>query len=70
MVKIFLDKPLTNLQMELLKLFASDLPEQNLQDLKEIISDYLLDLARTEADKEWDKKGYNKKTADKWLGKN
>ncbi len=69
MVKISLDKPLTNMQVELLKLFASDLPEKNLRDLKELISDYLLDLARTEADKEWDKKGYSKATADKWLGK-
>lgn len=69
MVKISLDKPLTNMQVELLKLFAHDLPEKNLLDLKELISDYLLDLARTEADNEWDKKGYSQENADEWLGK-
>ena len=69
MVTISLDKPLTNLQIELLKLFASDLPEKNLQDLKEMISDYLLDMAREEADKTWKQKGYTKKNANEWLGK-
>ena len=69
MVTISLDKPLTNLQVELLKLFASNLPEKNLKDLKEMISDYLLDMAREEADKIWQEKGYAKKNADEWLKK-
>jgi len=69
MVTISLDKPLTNLQVELLKLFASNLPEKNLHDLKEMISDYLLDMAREEADKVWEEKNYTKKNADDWLHK-
>ncbi|MBK9014415.1 MAG: hypothetical protein IPM82_10170 [Saprospiraceae bacterium] len=47
MTTITLDKPLTNLQMELLKLFSRNLPEERLLALKELISDYLLDIART-----------------------
>lgn len=70
MVPISINKPLTNLQVELLKLFARDLPERNLQDLKEMISDYLLDMSREEADKVWEQKGYTKKDADSWLHKN
>ena len=70
MVTVSLDKPLTNFQVELLKLFARDLPEKNLRDLKEMISDYLLEMAREEADKVWEKKEYTKQNADDWLHKN
>ena len=66
---ITLDKPLTNLQIELLKLFAQDLPKERLLALKELISDYLLDTAREEADKYWEEKGYSEETVKKWLHK-
>jgi hypothetical protein len=69
MTTITLDKPLTNLQMELLKLFSRNLPEERLLALKELISDYLLDVARDEADKAWDAKGYTPGTAKQWLQK-
>lgn len=67
MTTIHLEKPLTNLQLELLRLFSHNLPEDRLINLKQIISDYLLDVARDEADKAWEKKGYGKPDADKWL---
>lgn len=70
MTTIQLDKPLTNLQVELLKLFARDMPEEKLLALKQLISDYLLDMAREEADKAWDEKGYDENTVKKWLHKN
>jgi hypothetical protein len=70
MTTITLDKPLTNLQVELLKLFSRDLPEKNLLAIKELISDYLLDAARDEADKVWDEKGYDEETVQQWLHKN
>jgi hypothetical protein len=70
MTTITLEKPLTNLQVELLKLFARDLPEERLLALKELISDYLLDIARDQADKVWDEKGYDETTVRKWLHKN
>jgi len=69
MMTITLDKPLTNLQIELLKLFAQDLPKERLLALKELISDYLLDTAREEADKYWEEKGYSEETVKKWLHK-
>ncbi len=70
MTTITLEKPLTNLQIELLKLFSQDLPEEKLKALKELISDYLIDTARDEADNVWDEKGYIEKTVKKWLHKN
>ena len=69
MTTITLDKPLSNLQVELLKLFARDLPEKDLHELKQIISDFLLDLARDEADKAWEEKGYSEKDVKEWLHK-
>lgn len=69
MTTIHLEKPLTNLQLELLRLFSHNLSEDRLINLKQIISDYLLDVARDEADKAWEKKGYGKPDADKWLQK-
>ncbi len=41
MTTITLEKPLTNLQMELLKLFSRDLPEERLLGLKQLLADFL-----------------------------
>jgi hypothetical protein len=69
MTTINLAKPLTNLQVELLKLFARNVPEYKLLAIKELISDYLLDAARDEADKAWKEKGYTEETVKEWLHK-
>ncbi len=70
MTTITLDKPLTNLQVELLKLFGRDLPEERLLAIRQLLSDYLLDMARDEADKAWNEKGYSAATMKEWLHKN
>lgn len=54
-----INPPLTNLQMELLDLFTLQLPEQQLLELRRIISLYLLEHARDEANKVWKEKGYD-----------
>ena len=69
MTTINLEKPLTNLQFELLKLFARNVPEDRLLAIKELISDYLLDAARDEGDKVWKEKGYTEATVKEWLHK-
>lgn len=50
--------PLTNLQVELLKLFSRQLPESDLLAIRDMISKYLLEKAFFEADKAWESKGY------------
>jgi len=50
--------PLTNLQVELLKLFSRQLPEADLLVIRDMIAKYLLEKAFVEADKAWDEKGY------------
>lgn len=51
--------PLSNIQVELLKLFPADIPDKQLKELKELIAKFLLDKARDKADAIWDKKGYS-----------
>ena len=50
--------PLSNLQLELLKLYATGVPDQYLEDLKILIARFLFAKARAKADKIWDEKKY------------
>lgn len=61
--------PLSNVQYELLKVFANDIPEQNLQELKKIMAGYLLKAARDKADAIWDKNGYSVEVINEKLDK-
>jgi len=48
--------PLTNLQVELLKLFSRQLPDSDLLAIRDMIAKYLLEKAFLEADKAWESK--------------
>ncbi|MGA2298695.1 MAG: hypothetical protein ABSG15_14200 [FCB group bacterium] len=58
-------KSLTNVQLELLKLFSRNVPENDLLELKEIISKYFADKAMNAADKSWTEKKYTDSDAEK-----
>ncbi|MDX2174449.1 MAG: hypothetical protein SFY56_15205 [Bacteroidota bacterium] len=62
-------QPLSNIQMELLKLYSTGISDENLQDIKKIISQFLFDKSINEADKLWDEKKYTPETINKWLNK-
>ncbi len=49
--------PLSNLQVELLKLFAQNIAEQDLIQIKTLIAQYLAQKASELADKVWEEKG-------------
>ena len=59
--------PLSNAQVEILKTFSVDLNENELQDFKKNIGQFLLQKIRNEADAEWEKKGYDENTLKSWL---
>jgi len=59
--------PLTNLQLELLKLYSTNLTEQDLKDLKKILSNYYSQKTIKEADKIWEEKKLNNFIMDEWL---
>ena len=55
--------PFSNLQIELLQLYATGVPDAYLPEIKEIIARFLLAKAREEAAKVWQEKGYTAETA-------
>lgn len=61
---------LSNLQQELLKLFSFELPESELQEIKEILSQHFADKLRKETSDIWKEKGYSNKLMDEWLNEN
>jgi len=62
-----IDKPLTNLQLELLRLYSFDLPEQDLLEIKRLIAQYFADKAADEMDKLWVDNKWTNETMDDWL---
>lgn len=50
-------QPFANLQLELLKLYARKVPEQDLLEIKTLLAQYFMHKATDLADKVWDEKG-------------
>jgi hypothetical protein len=51
--------PLSNLQLTLLKLYASNVSEEDLKAIQRLIARYFAEKATVEADKDYLEKGYN-----------
>lgn len=64
-----LNYPLTNGQIELMKLFRTNLSEQELLDLKNLLAKFYADKAINQADKIWDEKKLSDEDMDNWLKK-
>ncbi|MDR6560474.1 MULTISPECIES: hypothetical protein [Arcicella] len=50
--------PLSNVQLELLKLYATGVSDETLLELKRTMAKFFLDKVRQSADKIWEDKGY------------
>lgn len=59
--------PLSNLQLELLKLYSSDIEDADLLHIKTWLANYFADKAIREADSIWQEKGYTGEIMDQWL---
>ncbi|MEL7220382.1 MAG: hypothetical protein AAGJ93_03620 [Bacteroidota bacterium] len=62
-----LDKPLTNLQLELIKMFSLDLSDAQLLEVRQLLTKYFADKASDEMDRLWDENGWTDETMDNWL---
>lgn len=60
-------QPLSNLQLELLKLYSTNLSQQELVELKKILANYFAQKAIKEADRIWDEKELSNDDMKKWL---
>jgi hypothetical protein len=62
-----LSLPLSNVQIELLKLYSTDLSEDELRDLKLLLAHFFAEKSIALANKIWDEKGLTDEDMDRWL---
>ncbi len=60
-------QPLTNLQMELLKVFQYTTTEEDLLEIKRMLVAFFAKKVNDEMDKLWDERGWTNETMDEWL---
>jgi len=58
---------LSNIQQELLKIYAHNVTEQQLYDIKLLLAQYFAKQATQEADKIWEDRNLSQNTMDEWL---
>lgn len=59
--------PLTNLQLELLKLYSTDLADDELREVRQLLARFFARKAVNEADRVWDERGLTNEDMDAWL---
>jgi hypothetical protein len=59
--------PLSNVQMELMKLYSTDLFDKELSELKDVLAKFYADKAINKANEIWDEKGLTDVDMEKWL---
>lgn len=58
-------QPLSNLQLELLKVFSRKVDDKDLMELKKLIANYFAEKAMDKADEVYEEKKWNKSKVDK-----
>ena len=59
-------KKLTNLQLELLKVFSYELPEEQLLEIRQLLAKYFAQKVDEEMDELWKEKGWTEETMREW----
>lgn len=57
---------MSNLQLELLKLYSTDIPDDQLLEIKKILAKYFAKQIDLEMNNLWDEKNWSQKTIDDW----
>ncbi len=60
-------QPLTNLQLELLRVFAREMPEQDLLAIRQLLAQYFAEKAMDLADAAWEAQGWTEKEEQHFL---
>ena len=63
-------RTLSNVQMELIKLYSTDLECGDLMEVKKILANHFAQKAINEADNIWDQKEMSADTMEDWLNEN
>ncbi len=61
------NQPLTNLQVELLKIFSLQLSEKDLKEVRDVLAQFFAKKAMDGADAVWQQKGWKKKDEARFL---
>jgi hypothetical protein len=61
---------ISNIQQELLKLYAANIAEADLLQIKRYLAKYFASKAIAEANRIWDEKNYSNGTMNEWLNEN
>lgn len=64
---MILESPLSNVQIELMKMFSHNLNDDDLVSLKRVLANFFAEKASDEMDKLWDQNNWSNKTMDNWL---
>lgn len=59
-------RSLSNLQVELLKVFSHDLDESDLVAIQRMLANYFAEKATAAFDEVWDSEGWSNETMDAW----
>jgi len=62
-----IDKPLSNLQLELIKMFSHQLSDEDLLEVRRMLARFFADRATSEMDRIWEENQWSNDTMDKWL---
>lgn len=57
---------LSNLQVELLKIYSTNLPDEQLMEIKLLLSNYFANKVTTEMDLLWEHNQWNEQTMKQW----
>jgi len=63
-------RTLSNIQMELIKLYSTDLEYGDLMEVKKILANHFAQKAINESDNIWDQKEMSADTMEDWLNEN
>jgi hypothetical protein len=64
---IAVKQPLSNVQVELLKIFSTNITEPELKELKDLIAQFYAKKSIEFANKEWIEKNLSNEVMDNWL---
>jgi predicted metal-binding transcription factor (methanogenesis marker protein 9) len=59
--------PMSNIQLELLKLYATNISDNELLEIKRYLAKFFMQKAIAAADQAWDEKGYTEEQMEEWL---
>jgi len=62
-----LNQNFSNIQLELLKLYSTNIKESELLEIKNYLAKYFAQKAVNQADAIWDAKGFDNSQMDRWL---